>query len=231
MKRALLMLLAVCLPASALGAPVAIGNGTRVELHLGSMVALRDRHLVRQAYDYSCGAASLATLLSFGLGDFVTEAEVLEGVFGMLAGAEAATRRERGLSLLDLKRFAESRGHRATGLRLEPAYLARLGAPVIVYLEQDGFPHFAVFRGLRDGRVHLADPSRGNVRMPLPAFLELWLTDAGRGLIFVVESAGTALVDSLLAIADGRSARPEVLAIRRMLDSGTRTRHVRTLPR
>ena len=40
---------------------------------------------------------------------------------------------------------------------------------------------------LTGDRVYLADPSRGNIRMPAYRFLDSWLGDNGKGIIFVVE--------------------------------------------
>lgn len=44
-----------------------------------------------------------------------------------------------------------------------------------------------MLRGISGGRVFLADPSRGNVRMPMYQFLQSWQDDNGTGIIFVVE--------------------------------------------
>ena len=56
-------------PAPAPAASVDLGAGLRIETPLASMKDLRDRNLVRQRYDYSCGAAALATILRYHLGD------------------------------------------------------------------------------------------------------------------------------------------------------------------
>jgi predicted double-glycine peptidase len=43
------------------------------EIHVMSLRAQRDLGVVKQRYDFSCGAAALATLLTYGLGDAVGE--------------------------------------------------------------------------------------------------------------------------------------------------------------
>ncbi len=58
-------------------ANIDIGSGTRIEVPLRSMKDLRDKDLVKQRLDYSCGAAAVATILRYGFGDEVTERDIL----------------------------------------------------------------------------------------------------------------------------------------------------------
>src|SRR5262245_22399750 len=78
-----------------------LGSDTRITFPLQSFKDLRDQHVVKQAYDYSCGAAALATLLTYGLGDRVTEEDVLLFVLTALSMDEKTVRKSQGLSLLD----------------------------------------------------------------------------------------------------------------------------------
>src|SRR5215475_522896 len=103
-----------------------LGSGTRVTVPLQSFKELRDQHVVKQAYDYSCGAAALATLLTYGLDDRVTEEDVLLFVLTTLSTDEKTVRKSQGLSLLDLQHFAQARGHKAQGFKLAPQYLSQL---------------------------------------------------------------------------------------------------------
>ena len=85
--------------------------------------------------------------------------------------------------------------------------------------------HFAVLRGVRGDRVYLADPSRGNIRMPVYAFLDTWLQDDGKGLIFVVEPksglpGGTMPLSLAGTAADRDRPYPEIMAAREMLTVG-----------
>ncbi len=48
-------------------ASIDAGSGIRIEVPLKSMKDLRDQKLVKQRFDYSCGAAALATVLRYGL--------------------------------------------------------------------------------------------------------------------------------------------------------------------
>jgi uncharacterized protein len=215
------MLAAVAMPLAARAADVEIGLRTRVELPLKSMKDLRDQGLVRQQLDYSCGAAALATMLRHGFGDAVTERDILRDLFDRLSQDEAGERRKAGFSLLDLQHVAQARGYKAQGFRLAPEQLPRLGGPVIVYVEPRGYKHFAVLRGVRGDRVYLADPSRGNIRMPAYKFLESWLDETGQGIIFVVEPKG-GLPDRATTLAPPAAGltQPEIMTAREMLAVG-----------
>ncbi len=212
-----------CIAAAPSGeaATFGVGSNTRVEVPLRSLKDLRDQRLVRQRFDYSCGAAALATILRYGFGDRVTEREILVALFDLLPEDEKGLRRKEGFSLLDLQRVAQARGYKAQGFRLEPQYLAKLGGPVIVFIEPRGYKHFVVLRGVRGDRVYLADPSRGNIRMPMYAFLETWLGEAGKGVIFVAEPKAGGGENQLAVqpIIDG-VPRPEILSAREMLAVG-----------
>lgn len=188
---------------------------------LKSMIDFRDENLVRQQYDYSCGAAALATLLQFGLGDSVTEREIIADLLTGLSDTATDVRQKEGFSLFDLQQVAEKRGYAAQGFQLEPQYIAQLNGPVIVFLETLGYKHFAVLKGVRGDRVYLADPSRGNIRMPAYRFLEAWMR-GGRGVVFVVEPKGGAKADlaRLLRVPQNGVIQPELMGVRELLAVG-----------
>lgn len=171
-------------------AQLRVNAGSGAVVHrVRSLAALRDAGVVRQRFDYSCGAAALATLLTYGLNDRVGEDGLLRALLEPLSADELALRQKKGLSLFDLQQLAQQRGHKAQGFRVAASQLARLARPVIVFIKPQGYEHFAVFKGLHGDRVHLADPSQGNLRMPLHRFLEMWADASGRGVIFAVEAA------------------------------------------
>jgi len=202
-------------------AQITIGPGLGIDPPAQSMKDLRDQNVVKQRFDFSCGAAALATILRYGFGEAVNEADILTELFGLLTDEELDTVRRTGFSLLHLQRVAQARGYQAQGFRLAPDQLPQLGGPVIVFVEPRGYEHFAVLRGVRGDRVYLADPSRGNMRMPAYAFLKDWLRDDGRGIIFVVEPAAgpTGEHSPLMAGTSGLS-QPEILTARELLGVG-----------
>src|SRR5262245_28482315 len=87
----------------------------------------RDRHVVIQRYDYSCGAAALSTLLRYYFGDErFDERDVLQAIVSRLSDEELKERIENGFSMLDLKRQAERLGYQASGVKLDLRALPRL---------------------------------------------------------------------------------------------------------
>lgn len=129
--------------------------------------------VVRQQWDFSCGAAALATILTFQHSDAVTEADVIRG---LLDGTTLERVRQRGgFSLLELKRYAQSRGYEAEGYGdLTLADLTALG-PSIVPLHLAYGDHFVVFRGVEGARVLLADPDEGTRVMMRADFERVWM--------------------------------------------------------
>src|SRR5688572_12673062 len=137
-----------------------------------SLLEGRQQNVIVQKWETSCGAAALATVMTYQLGYPVTEKQVATAM--LRAGSPERVRDRGGFSLLDMKRYAESRGFAANGyaeLTLEK--LAR-AAPMIVPVNLDGYDHFVVFRGVHAGRAILADPAYGNRSVPLERFESAW---------------------------------------------------------
>jgi predicted double-glycine peptidase len=167
--------------ASLLTALIAFCAGSADARAVRSLRDIRQHDVVMQKWDNSCGAAALATVLTYGLGEDVSEEAAATG---MLRRTEPLKVRYRGgFSLLDMKRFVEGRGLRGQGYRqLGFQDLGRFENP-IVSITLHGYSHFVVFRGLDgDGEVTLADPAFGNRTMSVERFNEVW----SNGMAFVV---------------------------------------------
>jgi predicted double-glycine peptidase len=185
----------------------------RAAASIRSWRELRDQSVVRQRFDYSCGAAALATLMRFYFGDDVSEEAVLVGILAPMNRDEVRDREANGLSLLDLKLFAERTGYQAVGVRLDYPSLSRLTGPILIHLESEGYKHFAVLKGVRGDRVFLADPSRGNVRLPVDRFAKAW-----SGIALVLGKEGFGLPRTYPLALDHQELVPnETLAARRSL--------------
>src|SRR5690606_11882786 len=113
-------------------------KGALYTTQVESMHDARFRHLVRQKNDYSCGAAALATILRYAYHLDADEDTVIEG---MLAVSDPEIVRERGFSLLDIKRYVESLGMRGRGYRVDEARLRTLRVPGLVLMDVRGFRH------------------------------------------------------------------------------------------
>lgn len=104
---------------------------------VNSWKALRDFQVVKQEMDYSCGAASLATILNEFYGMSVTEEDVLTRM--------GATDRS---SFQQLAEVAPSYGVKAGGIMLSFDDLKQLQVPAIAYIQYRGDDHFTVIRGI-----------------------------------------------------------------------------------
>jgi predicted double-glycine peptidase len=152
-------------------ADVRVPFGGAYSVRVTSLKEARFRTTIAQQYDFSCGSAATATLLTFQYGHPVTEAEVFRAMYAQ--GDQARIRRE-GFSLLDIRRYLQSQGFEADGFRLPLNKLLEEGLPAIVLLDDRGYRHFVVVKGLRGGRVLVGDPSRGTRAIARRDFDRLW---------------------------------------------------------
>lgn len=176
----------LCCLCTALAAPVDDTLPFAPDIAVRSWKALRDQGIVKQDLDYSCGAASLATLLNRQYGMQVTE----EAVLDLLT---AVGRKEGMASFADMQAVLPKLGFRGEGFALSFSQLAALNAPVIVYLRYRSNDHFSVLRGIDGETVLLADPSLGHISLQREQFLRAWQTRdgalAGKILAVVPEGA------------------------------------------
>ena len=101
----------------------------------------------------------------------MTEREVAAGMLHFTTVNRV--RAQLGFSLLDLKRFAESRGFTADGYgNMTLRDLVETGPAIVPGPAR--FNHFVVFRGIQGDRVLLADPAWGNRTMQIPYFMNIW---------------------------------------------------------
>ncbi len=135
---------------------------------------LRRRNIVMQQRDYSCGAAALATMVRYYLGDPVTEDYFLDRLDVLLTPEEVADRIENGLALADLRRVAAATGYEAVVTKLSFTKLAEAKVPLLVGIDEDDYKHFVVFRGTNYRWVYLADPIRGHIRVTPRHFVCIW---------------------------------------------------------
>ncbi|ALI04310.1 rod shape-determining protein MreC [Pseudomonas sp. FW306-02-F02-AA] len=138
--------------------------------------------LVQQKTDFSCGAASLATILRQAYWLDVTEAQIIEG---MLAHSDQNLVRVQGFSMLDMKRYVESIGMRARGYRVTPETLTSVAIPVIVLMDIRGYKHFVVMQKAEKDWVYIGDPVLGHRRFKFDDFVKGW-----NGIIFAVIGQG-----------------------------------------
>ncbi|XZA37976.1 peptidase C39 family protein [Neisseria musculi] len=145
--------------------PIAYGK-----IKVRSWKEMRDFNIVKQDLDYSCGAASVATLLNNFYGQKLTEAEVMKKL----------DKDQMRASFEDMRRIMPDFGFEAKGYALSFEQLAQLKIPVIVYLKYRKDDHFSVLRGISKNTVLLVDPSLGHISMGRAQFLKAWQTRGGK---------------------------------------------------
>lgn len=129
------------------------------------------RSVIRQQYDFSCGSAAVATLLTFHFDRPTPERAVFAS---MWKNGDQATIRKVGFSMFEMKTYLATRGIEAQGFRLGEAGLKKLTRPAIVLLNLKGFKHFVVVKGVRKNRVVVGDPMLGLNEYSLEDFAKVW---------------------------------------------------------
>jgi predicted double-glycine peptidase len=180
-----------------------------------SMKDIRYSHVVSQQFDYSCGAAALATLLKYGYGIDIPETELIRRMM-VFSTPEVVVKN--GFSMLDMKKFVETIGLRGRGFRVNVDALTHLQIPVMVLMNIDGYEHFVIVKHAENGRVFLADPALGNRIVLEEDFAKTW-----NGLVFAVlgkpfkedspllqDNESLALKLRASALANGTAATPFV---------------------
>lgn len=150
-----------------------------VREYVWSYKELRERQVVMQQLDYSCGAAALATIARYYWGDNVTETTFLMLVPRLnLTADQIRDRVENGLTLTDLRDMANMAGYQSSMGKVKFHELTEAKVPVIVGVTVNGHDHFVVYRGYDGYYVYLADPIRGNIRTLADKFLGQWQENA-----------------------------------------------------
>lgn len=139
---------------------------------------LQRRNIVMQKRDYSCGAAALATVCYYYWGDNVDEEFFLALLDLLLTDEEIEDRIENGLAMTDLRKAAVKAGYQASIGKLSFEKLSNSKVPLIVGITVDDYDHFVVYRGTDGVHVYLADPIRGNLRIPTTIFVRQWQENA-----------------------------------------------------
>ncbi|MCP5380542.1 MAG: C39 family peptidase [Novosphingobium sp.] len=195
--------LAGCVTAPSAPAPVWLGQtsegGPVMRVPVKSWKELKFTDLIRQRTDFSCGAAVLATIFNEAFGHHTTEQQVL---VNMLKVADPDVVREKGFSLLDMKRYAISIGMAAEGYRIGYEPLQQLNLPVITLLNIKGYKHFVIVRKAYADQVAIGDPALGNRLMRRRDFEAAW-----NNIAFVVTGANYDPANVLLQPPDPLSAR------------------------
>lgn len=190
MRRAALALCGL-IAASAASAQAQVrfgGNeaGGAIGLHVTSYRDLPFRTVVRQQYDFSCGSAALATLLTFHYDKRTSEADAFREMY---ARGDQTKIRKLGFSLLDMQTYLRAHGLQADGFRLSWVGLEEVNTPSIAMINIKGYKHFVVIKGVRDGKVLIGDPAIGLKTYSRREFEAMW-----NGVVFYIRDKRTEAV-------------------------------------
>ena len=129
------------------------------------------RTVVRQQYDFSCGSAAIATLLTHHYGRPLSGRQAFAAMWR--TGDREAIKRY-GFSLLDMRSYLVSIGYEAEGFRLTIDQLRDVRRPTIALMDLNGYKHFVVIKGMRGDRVLTGDPTLGLTEYSAPDFEKHW---------------------------------------------------------
>lgn len=122
--------------------------------------------VIKQEFDYSCGASSLATILTFFYKKPTSEKTIIEDM--NLSDSMA--------SFNDLASVSKKYGFVAKGITTSYDTLLKIKIPVIVYLNHNRNDHFTVVRAIDTHRVYLSDSNWGNRILSKKQFEKMWNT-------------------------------------------------------
>jgi predicted double-glycine peptidase len=150
------------------------------KVHVVSMREARFQTIILQKFDYSCGSAALASLLTYHYDRPTTEDAVFKAMFD--TGDQEKIKQE-GFSLLDMKVHLARQGLVADGYKMTLDRLEKLGVPVITLINTGGYRHFVIIKGIRGDDVVIGDPAQGVIIVPRAKFEPVW-----SGVVLVIKN-------------------------------------------
>jgi predicted double-glycine peptidase len=146
-----------------------------------SVAERKFNEIVRQQFDFSCGSAALATLLTFHYNRPTDEMTAFRYMYEKGDQDKIA---QAGFSLLDMKGYLASLGLDADGYQSELETLANAGIPAIALINYRGYRHFVVVKGVRRDAVLLGDPALGTRLVSRDEFVASWENN----VLFIIKS-------------------------------------------
>lgn len=130
----------------------------------------RDSQVTKQDKDYSCGASSLSTILTYFYQTPTTEVQILQAM------STKKQQQDIMASFKDLATVSKEYGFVGKGIATNYDSLKHIKIPVIVYLNHKRSDHFSVVRAIDDNYVYLSDASWGNRTLTRKQFENMWHT-------------------------------------------------------
>jgi len=152
---------------------VQIGGGANAyyTVNVMSWWEIPFRTVIRQRYDFSCGSAAVATLLTYHYARPTSETMTFSSMWNH--GDQEAIRKA-GFSMLDMRNYLNSVGLRAEGFRFDIEDLKKVRRPGIALMNLNGYKHFVVIKGITNTSVLVGDPMLGLKTYPIDEFAKHW---------------------------------------------------------
>ena len=187
-------------------ASVIVDNGQKGETVSVSTISWRDlpfQTVKHQAYDYSCGSAAVATLMTYAYNVPTSEENVFREMF--IKGDQDKIRRE-GFSMLDMSNYLNDHGLKAKGYRINEEKIEKYRVPFIALINNNGYNHFVVVKSMGGDRILVGDPNTGNTEYGSPEFAKLW-----NGLALIVTNDASQGRNAYSNIKEWRYARARAM--------------------
>jgi predicted double-glycine peptidase len=161
-----------------MGGTVYLGGDYSVKVL--SIAEQRFKTIYKQKYDFSCGSATLASLLSFHYDDEVSELSVFKDMY---EHGDKEKIKHQGFSLLDMKQYLMRRGYRSNGFKINLEQLSKAKTPAITIINNNGYLHFVIIKGSNSKDVLVGDPAVGLKSIKIKDFIALW----GNRILFIIQ--------------------------------------------
>lgn len=150
---------------------------SKAEFVLKSIQELRNEATVRQNYEESCGAASMANLLNLFSFKLFKEQDILNFL----------NHKTDMLSFFELKDLAIKMEYESEAYKLSRDEFSNLSMPAIVKVQKDPrFPHFIVVIPIKGDFIRIIDPNFGSYISSKDEFYSIWDIDKQGGYVLIV---------------------------------------------
>jgi predicted double-glycine peptidase len=155
-------------------------SGGEFSINVSSIKEQRFKTIYKQQYDFSCGSATLASLLAFHYDDVVDEFMVFKDMYD---NGNQQKIQQNGFSLLDMKSYLSRRGYRSYGFKISLKQLEQAEIPAITIINNNGYMHFVIIKGSNENEVLVGDPAIGIKVYSKAEFEKMW----NKQIVFVIQ--------------------------------------------
>ena len=141
----------------------------KAEFVVKSYQEIKNEKVIRQNYEESCGAASLATLINILDDSNLTELDLLKAMSGQQLYTDM-------VSFADLNEAVKKLGFQSKSYKIDRKILESImSVPILVKIEDDPrFPHFVVIINHKGNYLQIFDPSYGEYISSKREFYSVW---------------------------------------------------------